>query len=198
MININKVTTKTGDRGKTLGPGCQMMEKGSNLVELIGKLDELNVNIGNSIEHLKCSIFKIFSKNRKHKLFLQKTQDDLFDIGALFYKKDYQTAIIHIYDLIKELENKILNLNNKLPALDSFLLPTGSKLIIALHEARCRTRSAERMFWKVFNENLIDKNLESIGIYLNRLSDFIFVLIREKSKKKWIPFEKKLSNKKSN
>lgn len=165
MINIDKVTTKTGDNGKTLGPGFKKISKYSSEISFLGSLDELNASIGECI---------FFNNNKKIKKILEKIQHQIFDIGAAFFKQiDIEN------EKIKFLENNIKELNEKLPALTSFLIPSGSIDIIKLHISRTITRKSESLFWGTNNST------KNIGIYLNRLSDLLFVLLRKNSKKTW-------------
>lgn len=167
MIKINKVTTKSGDTGQTLGPGLKMMPKNCIHIEFLGKLDELNVSIGNIL---------LYQKDRKLRKILEEIQNQLFDIGSAFFKQDNS----NIHELVKYLEDNIELYNSNLKELCSFLLPQGNNLVIALHQARCKTRDTERNFWKSLENN--ETNLKEIGIYLNRLSDFLFIIIRQKSR----------------
>lgn len=165
MIKINKITTKQGDSGMTLGPGIKKIEKSSNEIEFLGSLDELNCEIGNAM---------LYIKNKKIEKILEKIQNELFEIGAMFYKQE-ETLI---EEKIKFLEENIEKYNANLPELNSFLMPSGNKKIVTLNQARCCARKTERIFFKL--------NIESkIGVFLNRLSDLIFVFIRINNKKTW-------------
>jgi cob(I)alamin adenosyltransferase len=166
MIKINKVTTKTGDGGKTYGQNGKLIDKASIDIEFLGWLD-----------HANCSIGKILLHTHDKEL-LEKIQHQIFDIGAMFYKNQCNNC----EHLIEFLENTMQKLNQNLPELTSFLLPNGSEEIIALHEARCIVRHAERAFWKTKHNNLA-----LIGIYLNRLSDLVFILVRKKNYTLWNP-----------
>jgi cob(I)alamin adenosyltransferase len=169
MILINKVTTKTGDKGMTLGPKMLQYKKSDANIEFLGKLDELNTSIGEVLLY-------------ENDALLEEVQHQLFDIGGFFYKNELQNIDYFIMFLEKIIAQEVENL----PALDSFLLPKGSALTIALHKARCIARSAERVFFSINCEDVAP-----IGVYLNRLSDLLFVKIRKISSEKWIPLIKR-------
>lgn len=167
-VKLNKITTKTGDFGETLGPGNKKYKKHDLEIEILGQLDKLNCSIGNVILHEKSRIIKAL---------LTVLQNQIFDIGAAFFKN---IDIDNNY--IEFLESKIEFYNQNLPELSSFLLPQGTAYIVALHLSRCQTRETERFFWRLY-WNLYDKNnfdSKNICIYLNRLSDLFFILIRKK------------------
>lgn len=158
-MRINKVTTKTGDTGTTLGPGCKTIAKNSDEIEFLGSLDELNSNIGE---------LNLYIEGNQKDL-IKKIQNDLFDIGAHFYK---QIDIKKAY--YEYLENFIEEYQKQALPLSSFLLPQGSIKIVKTHIVRALTRRVERDFYNLNNYN----DLKNIGIYLNRLSDVFFILLR--------------------
>lgn len=207
MIKINKITTKTGDKGKTLGPGMRMLDKFDCNIEFLGNLDELNCALGfcgiSRPSILSIPILNI--KRKKLNTLFEELQNQIFDIGAIFFKNHTQES--HTNELekfIKFIEEKIEYYNKNLPTLNSFLLPSGNVFVLRLHLARVVTRRAERNFWQYiheeFNNNSQSKraqkeDMEKIGIYLNRLSDLMFAVIRNYSTKTWVPFI--IRNKKS-
>lgn len=165
-IIINKVTTKTGDKGITLGPNCKKTFKNSKEIEFLGNLDELNSFLGELW-------FYIEEENKK---IIKKIQNDLLDIGASFYKQ------IDINDkYISFLDNLIEEYQKNLAPLSSFLLPIGEQKTIKLHIVRAITRRVERSFYHIDNH----KNFGNIAIYLNRLSDIFFILLRNKQETLW-------------
>ena len=174
MITINQVTTKTGDFGQTLGAGCEKTSKYSIDIEFLGKLDEVNCNIG----------FVILNTTDKNDLeLLNLIQNQIFDLGSFFYKQE----ILDFSIWILKLEQEIERYNKSLPTLKSFLLPQGNTQTMYLHLARTGARNVERVFWSYYdngnNKNI--KNIELIGKYLNRLSDYFFTLLRRDSKILW-------------
>ena len=177
MVKLNKIYTKTGDKGSTqLGNG-KRVEKNSLRVDAYGSVDEANATIGLSI----------LRTNTKIKKILQIIQNDLFDLGADLCipelsiseflstpKKNIQKLKI-TNDRVDYIEEKIDSFNKELASLNSFVLPGGSKSSTYLHIARTVTRRAER---KVVALSKKEKINPVAIIYLNRLSDLLFVLAR--------------------
>ena len=161
---ITKVTTKRGDDGSTGMADGTRVQKSDLLVKAIGELDELNSWMG-----LLCSLVKL----NEHKQYLQSIQNRLFDIGGILTTKS-KVPLEEQYLLI--LEKKTDNLNHKLPDLDNFILPGGSKESSFIHIARTVCRRAER---SLIDANGSEKIEQSCLIYINRLSDFLFVLARK-------------------
>ena len=160
MIIINKITTKTGDLGETLGPNSKKIPKHDIHIEFFGILDEANVALGSAI---------FFCNNKLIKHILKLLQHQLFDVGAAFYTQKEND----LEKMINFLESNILKFNQGLKPLNSFLLPYGKQNIISLRQARCCVRKTERCFWQCKNQS------SKIGVYLNRLSDLLFVFIRK-------------------
>ena len=167
MVKLNKIYTKTGDKGSTqLGNG-KKVEKNSLRVDAYGTVDEANAAIGLSI----------LRTNTKIKKILQIIQNDLFDLGAdlcMPDKKKIQKLKI-TKDRVDYIEKKIDSFNKELAPLSSFILPGGSESSTYLHIARTVTRRAERKVCALSKKERI--NPVAI-IYLNRLSDLLFVLAR--------------------
>ena len=161
---ITKVTTKRGDDGSTgMADGTRVL-KSNLLVKAIGELDELNSWMG-----LLCSLDEL----NEHKEYLQSIQNRLFDIGGILTTKS-EVPLEKQYLLT--LEKEMDNLNRKLPDLDNFILPGGSKETSFIHIARTVCRRAER---SLIEANRSEKMEQSCLIYINRLSDFLFVLARK-------------------
>ena len=167
MVKLNKIYTKIGDKGSTqLGDG-KMVNKDSLRVDAYGSVDEANATIGLSILRTNIKIKKI----------LKIVQNDLFDLGAdlcIPDKKNTQKLKI-TKDRVDYIEEKIDNFNKELSSLNSFILPGGSESSTYLHIARTVTRRAERKIVALSKKEKI--NSVTI-IYLNRLSDLLFVLAR--------------------
>ena len=161
---ITKVTTKRGDDGSTgMADGTRVL-KSNLLVKAIGELDELNSWMG-----LLCSLDEL----NENKEYLQSIQNRLFDIGGILTTKS-EVPLEKQYLLT--LEKEMDNLNRKLPDLDNFILPGGSKESSFIHIARTVCRRAER---SLIEANRSEKMEQSCLIYINRLSDFLFVLARK-------------------
>ena len=167
MVKLNKIYTKIGDKGSTqLGDG-KMVNKDSLRVDAYGSVDEANATIGLSILRTNIKIKKI----------LKIVQNDLFDLGAdlcIPDKKNTQKLKI-TKDRVDYIEEKIDNFNKELSSLNSFILPGGSESSTYLHIARTVTRRAER---KIVALSKKEKINSITIIYLNRLSDLLFVLAR--------------------
>jgi len=160
---ITKVTTKKGDDGTTGMADGTRVTKSNLLIKAIGELDELNSWIG-----LLCSLDEI----KENKKFLQKIQNRLFDIGGILTTKS--EIPLEKNHLIK-LETETDKLNNNLPSLENFILPGGNKESSLVHITRTVCRRAER---SLIDANESEKIEKSCLIYINRLSDFLFVLAR--------------------
>ncbi len=180
-IRISKVYTKSGDKGKTDLIGGTSVPKDDIRVVSYGEIDELNVLIGFCAFHLK----NIKSFNRKEYLLsrLISIQNELFNLGTVLASIGYDSSSnlpkIDRDDVLL-LEKDIDTMNKSLDALNSFVLPGGNEIILHLHLSRVVCRRAERSVVSVINEY---KEEDTIIIeYLNRLSDYLFVLGRWISK----------------
>jgi len=171
MANENKIYTKTGDDGTTGLIGGSRVKKYDSRLEAYGTIDELNTVIGvlRSSE-LSESVVEI----------LNKIQNRLFNIGSLLAsdeKGEAFTANLAITaENIKDLENAIDGYQNELPELTHFILPGGSFSSAQCHVARTVCRRAERRILEFAEHSKVSNE---IIIYVNRLSDFFFVLSRK-------------------
>ena len=167
MVKLNKIYTRTGDKGSTLLGNGKRVDKNSLRVDAYGSVDEANASIGLSI----------LRTNTKIKKILRLVQNDLFDLGAdlcIPDKKNIKKLKI-TNDRVDFLEKEIDGFNKELASLNSFILPGGSESSTYLHIARTITRRAER---KVVALSKKEKINPVAIIYLNRLSDLLFVLAR--------------------
>jgi len=166
-----KIYTKTGDKGKTSLIGGTKVLKSHRRIEAYGTVDELNSFIGLAMDHLNIS-------NVTH--ILPEIQDRLFTIGSALAcdpEKEIKLKIpdLHESDIIR-LENEMDKMNETLPPMKSFILPGGHVAVSTLHVARCVCRRAERCSVAMLKKNM---EIDSLIIkYLNRLSDYLFVLAR--------------------
>ena len=181
-----KIYTKTGDKGETGLFGGDRVPKDSPRIEAYGAVDELNSLLG---------IIRAIGRNRKIDRILHGIQNDLFIVGAdLATRKAsnrMQVPRIGRRD-IDSLENTIDSLEALLPPLKTFVLPGGSVAASHLHYARTVCRRAERSAVRLARTDDVNEN---ILIYLNRLSDLLFVLARTANragKKKEIAWESPL------
>ena len=164
-MRITKVTTKTGDKGETsLGTG-ERVRKDHPRVNALGDLDYLNSVIGWTV-----SSFSDSQIGRE----LKKIQQDIFNISGDISLPDSESVLLK-KERIKDIEDHIDIIANKLPPLKEFILPGGSELISRLHIARTSCRNAERSLISMYgNENLNQLHAK----YMNRLSDYLFLLAR--------------------
>ena len=166
-----KIYTKTGDKGETGLFGGERVSKNSLRIEAYGTIDELNAFIG-------LAIIEVSDKSVKD--LLQKIQNWLFSIGADLATPDNEkTKKLNVFRTPEEyylyIEKEIDNYEKKLEELRNFILPGGTKGAALLHICRTITRRAERMVVALNSTVKIGNN---IIIFLNRLSDLLFVLAR--------------------
>ena len=178
-----KIYTKRGDKGYTSLFGGSKVEKNNLRIQAYGTVDELNSVIGLGLTH---------PLSKKGSEILNEIQKQLFVLGAdLATPLSKKTKVQRIKtDEIEQLESWIDTIDSSLPALTSFILPGGSKPGAYLHLARTVCRRAERHTVELkWNENISEETI----IYLNRLSDLLFVLARFENQEagleetKWIP-----------
>ena len=164
-MRISKVTTKSGDKGKTsLGNG-ERVSKSHLIINLLGDIDELNSQIGLAISSCKTSL--ISSE-------LQSIQQDLFNLGGEISIFNSGTILIND-DKVEFLEERIEDLNQTLKPLKEFIMPGGDEFCSRIHLARAVCRRAERSCVAVLD---LAKEKDVWLPYLNRLSDYLFVLAR--------------------
>ena len=161
---ITKVITKRGDDGSTGMADGTRVQKSNLVVKAIGELDELNSWVG-----LLCSLDEL----NEYKDYLQSIQNRLFDIGGILTTKS-KVPLKKQYLLTLEKETD--KLNQKLPDLDNFILPGGSKGSSFIHITRTVCRRTERSLIEAKGSEKIE---QSCLVYINRLSDFLFVLARK-------------------
>jgi cob(I)alamin adenosyltransferase len=165
-----KIYTKTGDEGLTSLIGGTRVPKYDLRIESYGTVDELNSYIGMIRDH---------DIDNNQKDILKEIQDRLFTIGAALAsdpeKSKMKIPDLHLSD-ITFLENQIDEMNSVLPELKHFILPGGSPVVSFCHVSRCVCRRAERIIVHLKAESFVE---EKVVVYLNRLSDYLFVLARK-------------------
>jgi len=164
-----KIYTKKGDKGKTQLLGGSMVEKNHIKLECYGAIDELNSFVGNIYDQ-EISAFQ--------KELLFNIQNQLFNLGSIISfdgKKDKIQLPNITAQNIKMMEMAIDKMEEELPMLRNFILPSGHPTASKCHIARTVCRRAERNLVALSQEEAID-NLHIQ--YLNRLSDYLFVLAR--------------------
>lgn len=186
-----KVYTKTGDKGTTALFGGTRVPKDHIRIESYGTVDELNSYIG---------LIRDQEMNQHFKDILIEIQDRLFTVGAILAtpqeKEVMKNGELRLQKLgiiesdIELLESEIDTMEDSLPQMTHFVLPGGHTTVSYCHLARCVCRRAERLAVHLSHEEAID---EMAVKYLNRLSDYLFVLARKLSSDlkadevKWIP-----------
>ena len=182
MVRLSKIYTKTGDDGTTgLGNG-QRVAKDSLRVEAYGTTDEANAAIGVAVVISERSPASKGSPAADLTDVLRSLQHDLFDAGADLCtpipQGEQPGAALRITAAqAQRLEKLIDRFNEPLPALSSFVLPGGTELSAALHVARTVARRAERLAVALEHVEPAQTN-HQVVVYLNRLSDLLFVLGR--------------------
>lgn len=176
-MRITKVYTRTGDRGETSLVGGRRVRKDSPRVEAYGDVDELNSLLGVVRAHLPES-----PVNR----VLSEIQNELFTVGADLASPLELKAPRIEPGHIARLEKAIDEWNHTLPPLREFILPGGSLPGALLHLARTVARRAERRVVRLAAEEPIN---EHVLVYLNRLSDLLFVLARAVNRQAQAPEE---------
>jgi cob(I)alamin adenosyltransferase len=165
-----KIYTKKGDQGSTGLIGGTRVSKGDVRIEAYGSIDELNSYIG---------LVSTMPIDHVYVLQLQEIQDRLFTIGS-HLAADPEKSKMQLPDLlasdVEKLENWMDAMDAALAPLTAFILPGGHAISAHIHVARCICRRAERM--AVVLDEL--EGVEALVLtYLNRLSDYLFVLSRK-------------------
>lgn len=179
-----KIYTKTGDKGFTGLIGGTRVPKHHIRIESYGTVDELNAYLGLIADQDIAG---------SHKQTLKLIQDKLFTVGASLAAdpdKPHKVLPGLTDDDITLLEIQMDHMDTELPPLKHFILPGGSNAVSFCHVARCVCRRAERMVVHLASESEVD---EKVTIYLNRLSDYLFILARKIGaeqgieENKWLP-----------
>jgi cob(I)alamin adenosyltransferase len=186
-----KIYTKTGDNGTTALFGGTRVKKYNSRIESYGTVDELNAYIG---------LIKDQEISEEVKDSLLKIQNELFTLGAMLATPPKKETLkngkerLNIPKIdeasILFLENEIDEMDAVLPQMTHFILPGGHQAVSLCHVARCVCRRAERLSVELNDEEPLNENILK---YLNRLSDYLFVLARKLTKDlevaeiKWIP-----------
>ncbi len=166
-----KIYTRTGDLGKTSLIGGTKVPKSHIRIDAYGTVDELNAHIGLVYDH---------TSDTGSREMLKEIQDRLFTIGSSLACDPDKEPLMKIPDLkeadIELLEKEIDRMNEVLPAMKFFILPGGHPAISVSHIARCVCRRAERCCVNMQEQDVFVEPL--VIKYLNRLSDYLFVLSR--------------------
>lgn len=169
MVKLNKIYTKTGDDGSTGLADGSRVAKYDTRIHCMGDIDEANSMIG---------IARLYVED-EHAAMLAHVQNDMFDVGAdvatPLPDKPARQALRVSPHQVARLEQEIDQMNGRLSPLTSFVLPGGQKSSAYLHQARAVTRRAERQLCALAAALPINQHALH---YLNRLSDFLFVMAR--------------------
>jgi cob(I)alamin adenosyltransferase len=167
MVKLNKIYTRTGDKGTAgLVDGSRVSKAGERMAA-IGNVDEANASVGMAIALLRDDSLGET---------LRRIQNELFDLGAdIATPGEVDGALRVTAGQVERLEHEIDSMNANLEPLRSFILPGGSAEVAALHLARTVVRRAERSAVALSEAEPINP---SALAYLNRLSDLLFVAAR--------------------
>lgn len=188
MVKLDKIYTRTGDKGTTRLATGEPVPKWCARVEAYGAVDEVNAALGLAALHADADSWL---KNA-----ILRVQNDLFDLGADLATpdrgKDLGWEPLRIVQKqVERLETEIDEMNADIPPLDSFILPGGSPLASHLHVARTTARRAERHVAEAYNDETEIISDEALA-FINRLSDWLFVAGRRANENgaadvKWVP-----------
>ncbi|MET0242531.1 MAG: cob(I)yrinic acid a,c-diamide adenosyltransferase [Flavitalea sp.] len=166
-----KIYTKTGDKGTTSLIGGTKVSKADLRIETYGTVDELNSFVG---------LCRDLITDETSRNTLQEVQDRLFTIGSALAVDPAKESKLKIPDLLESdvlfLEKEIDDMDGQLPPMKFFVLPGGNVAVSNIHVTRCVCRRAERACVRLANETGEDYSL--IVKYINRLSDYLFMLSR--------------------
>lgn len=173
-MRLSKIYTKIGDQGTTLLANGDRMSKNAPRVEAYGTIDELNAFVG----HLRDSIVELGNQGDIADQ-LKLIQNELFDLGGELSLPDHESMGIKLHviesHVISRLEAEIDGFNTSLKPLENFVLPGGHPVVSATHMARTVCRRCERRVIQLHQQEPLRPEVLQ---YLNRLSDWLFVLGR--------------------
>lgn len=172
-IKKSIIYTKTGDKGATSLVGGTRVHKSHVRLDVYGTVDELSSYIG----WLKCEV-----KDDDNQEFLSYLQHKMFTIGSYFATETEKMdpkppSVIHQSD-IEKIEKEIDRIDHQLPKIKQFILPGGNETSSRAHICRTIARKVERYAYKLDEQFPVD---EGVLVFINRLSDYLFVLARFES-----------------
>lgn len=165
-----KIYTKSGDKGNTSLIGGKRVAKDEIQIEAYGTIDELNSNLG---------LLRDYCVLKRDKSFILDIQENLFIIGSLLaidYSNNQKEHINFSKEKNYTIEKEIDRISLTLPVMTNFVIPGGHVTVSTCHISRSVCRRAERNCIQFNKENQLNEN---ILIYLNRLSDYLFILSRK-------------------
>ena len=180
MVKLNKIYTKTGDKGTTGLASGDRVAKHNIRIEAYGTVDETNASLGLALVALK----QDDPHYEQLSPMILRIQNDLFDLGADLATPEVEGATEPEYpplritqEQVERLESEIDLLNEELEPLRSFVLPGGTLVAANLHLARTISRRAERHMVELSQTQDEIVSTEALQ-YINRLSDLLFVMSR--------------------
>lgn len=167
-----KIYTKTGDRGQTSLVGGQRVSKCCDRLESYGTVDELNSQIG---------LLITYCTDAKDAEFLTDIQGKLFVVGGYLAtdnsQREVRTGNIVTPEMVQAVEQEIDRIDSLIPPIKLFILPGGTRGAAVAHVCRCVCRRAERCILRLIECGAeVDENVTA---YINRLSDYLFILSRK-------------------
>lgn len=176
-----KIYTRNGDSGETGVLGAIRVSKSHLVVETCGAIDELNSSIGCAIAEIDRHSITEPDVLKDARLTLVRIQSELFDLGSRVAAAMAESSKVSPADedqqAIARIESWVDDFDAQLPPLTQFILPGGSPAASQLHLARTICRRAERRLVSLIEAGL-EQEIASDLVYLNRLSDLLFVLAR--------------------
>lgn len=169
------IYTRTGDSGETSLANGSRVSKNSDTIMFIGLLDELNSHLGVCVSYMRTNKNHNFSNEISQ---LEKIQGDLFVVGSISASANLN---FEVSKEVLNLENLIDDYEETLPKLTNFILPGGCIESSFVQVARACCRRTE-----LIGHGISSKNIRDLMPYLNRLSDFLFVLARNLNHKQGI------------
>jgi cob(I)alamin adenosyltransferase len=177
-IRLTRIYTRTGDKGTTALVGGKRVPKESGRLEAYGTVDELNSIVGIVRTYLIEYKTRLGDDYVWYAEMLRRIQNELFDVGSELATPpdgEYEGMYKMGAGEVTQLEEEMDRMEKDLEPLKSFTLPGGGVLNAFLHQARTVCRRAERVLWTVKREEEIG---DQVIIYINRLSDHLFVQSR--------------------
>lgn len=201
-VHLNMIVTKTGDQGQTYLNDSSRVSKASTRIKSLALIEIISVKLGFFIHECDQDLLKLQLPEGGECIInlsqlANSFQQELYDLGSDLSTPVKQNEAIERFPVekVEEITDLISNLTPVLEPLDSFILPQGSMRVLIAHDIRTMVRQAETMVWDI--EEAINPALR---LYLNRLSDFWFVLGRilqtedqltsDGEVKKWEPNQK--------
>lgn len=167
-----KIYTKTGDKGTTSLFGGSRVSKAHDRINAYGTIDELNSYLG---------LLRDQEVNKSRISFIASIQENLFIIGSILATEPGNTKVkvpALTEQSVHDLETEMDRMDEQLAPMRNFILPGGHQSVSFCHIARCVCRRAERLVVMLGDHEPVE---EKVIIYLNRLSDYLFVLSRKMS-----------------